>query len=223
MAVAELVGTFFLTLTAAGLEVVDVLHPGHIDRTMKAAAPAAVVAAMVYSLGDVSGAHLNPAVTAAFTVRRVFDWRRLPLYWLAQLCGATLAALTLRALFGTVRSVGVSVIHLTPVRAVVVEAIVTALLVIVILHTAHEHSLIGTQAALAVGATLFACGLLAGELTSASMNPARSIGPALVAGDVTDLWVFIVGPLTGAALGLAVVVLVHPHRNCDEQVAAEGE
>ena len=222
-AIAELVGTFFLTVAGAGIEVVDVLFPGHIDLTIKAVAPACVVAAMIYSLGDISGAHLNPAVTAVFALRRVFDWRRVPVYWISQLCGAALAALTLRALFGTVRSVGTSEIQIAPWRACVVEGIVTALLIIVILNTAHEHSLIGTQAALAVGAVLFACGLIAGQLTSASLNPARSLGPAIVSANFHDLWVFIVGPLSGAVIALVVVTALRPVPNVDEVEAAEGD
>ncbi|MCU1401208.1 MAG: hypothetical protein JWN62_4317 [Acidimicrobiales bacterium] len=222
-AAAEIVGTFFLTLAGAGIEIVDVLHPGDIDRIVKAGAPAAVVAAMIYSIGDVSGAHLNPAVTIMFALRRVFEWRRVPVYWLSQIAGALLAALTLRAMFGTVRSVGLSEIHLTASRAVVIEAVFTALLLIVILNSSHKHSLIGTEAALAVGAALFACGLVAGELTTASFNPARSLGPAIVAGDFHNLWVFLVGPTMGAVAALGIVAVLHPRANTDEQEAAEGK
>src|SRR3954453_15639394 len=99
-AAAELMGTFFLTLAGAGMEMVAVLYPGHIDRTMKAAAPAAVVAAMIYSIGDISGAHLNPVVTTAFAVRRAFQWRCVPIYWLAQISGALLPGPTLPDPFG---------------------------------------------------------------------------------------------------------------------------
>ena len=129
----------------------------------------------------------------------------------------------MRALFGTVASVGTSEIHIEAWRACVVEGLVTALLVIVILNSSHEHSLIGTQAAIAVGAALFTCGLIGGELTSASLNPARSFGPALVSGNFTDLWVFVAGPFLGASLGLSVVTLVRPKANVDEREAAEGK
>lgn len=90
--IAELIGTFFLTLAGAGIEIVDVLHPGHIDRSVKAIVPAAVVVAMIFSLGDVSGAHLNPAVTGMFAARGDFEWKRVPAYWAAQVAGATLAS-----------------------------------------------------------------------------------------------------------------------------------
>src|SRR4051812_49983533 len=95
-------GTFFLTLAGAGMEMVAVLYPGHIDRTMKAAAPAAVVAAMIYSIGDISGAHLNPVVTTAFAVRRAFQWRCVPVYWLAPISRAPLPRVILLALLRTV-------------------------------------------------------------------------------------------------------------------------
>src|SRR3954470_2210195 len=221
-AAAELMGTFFLTLAGAGMEMVAVLYPGHIDRTMKAAAPAAVVAAMIYSIGDISGAHLNPVVTTAFAVRRAFQWRCVPIYWLAQISRAPLAGVILRALFGTVASGGASVAHIAHGRAVIIEVLVTTLLLFVILNTAHKQSLIGTEAALAVGATLFACGLLAGEWTTASMNPARSLGPAIVGGHFEHLWVFVVGPFAGCAVALGVITILRPGANDDEAKAAQG-
>ncbi|HEY4608628.1 MAG TPA: aquaporin [Ilumatobacteraceae bacterium] len=221
-AAAELIGAFFLTLAGAGMEMLAVLYPGHIDRTMKAAAPASVVAAMIYSIGDISGAHLNPVVTTAFAVRRAFQWRCVPIYWLAQISGALLAALILRALFGTVGSGGANVAHITHWRAVVIEVLVTALLIVVILNTAHKQSLIGTEAAIAVGATLFVCGLLAGEWTTASMNPARSLGPAVVGGHFEDLWVFILGPFAGCAAAVGIMAILRPVTNQDEATAAQG-
>jgi len=219
---AELVGAFFLTLVGAGVEIAAVRYPNHIDRTVKAAAPAAVVAAMIYSLGDISGAHLNPVVTTTFAVRRAFEWRRVPVYWVVQVAGALLAALILRALFGTVASDGANIIHVTAWRGAIIEGLVTALLIVVIINTAHEHSLFGTEAALAVGATLFVCGLVAGEFTSTSLNPARSLGPAIVAGHFDDLWVFIVGPFAGAVAALGIMAVLRPHANADEARAAEG-
>src|SRR3954447_8754422 len=221
-AAAELMGTFFLTLAGAGMEMVAVLYPGHIDRTMKAAAPAAVVAAMIYSIGDISGAHLNPVVTTAFAVRRAFQWRCVPIYWLPPISRGLPPGLILRPLFRTVASGGASVAHITHGRAVIIEVLVTTLLLFVILNTAHKQSLIGTEAALAVGATLFACGLLAGEWTTASMNPARSLGPAIVGGHFEHLWVFVVGPFAGCAVALGVITILRPGANDDEAKAAQG-
>ena len=221
---AEVVGTFFLTLVGAGIEVIAVLRPGEIDRAVKAAGPALVVAAMIYAVGDVSGAHLNPVVTLAFGVRRSFPMRYVPAYVIAQVVGAIAAALCVRGWFGTVGDVGAS--HLdtfSPGKGLSVEVVLTALLVFVVLNTAHKHFLIGTQAALAVAATILVCGLLGGELTTASMNPARSLGPAIVSGRGADLWVFLVGPIVGAMAALAIVVGLRPHRSADEREAALGE
>lgn len=221
---AELVGTYFATLVTAGIEVVAVLEPGEIDRVVKAAAPSLVAAGMIYALGDLSGAHFNPAVTLVFAVRRDFPKRLVLPYWVAQFAGAIAAALTLRALFGTVRDVGISRLDgVTEGRGFVIEIIITALLVLVTLNAAHEHSLIGTQAAIAVAATMAACRMVAGELTSASMNPARSVGPAVAAAAFDDLWVFVAGPVVGALAALGITVALRPHRNRDEHEAAQGK
>jgi MIP family channel proteins len=220
---AELVGTYFATLFAAGIEVVAVLKPGEIDRAVKAAAPSLVAAAMIYTLGDLSGAHFNPAVTLVFAVRRDFPKALVLPYWTAQFAGAIGAALTLRSLFGTVRDVGINRLDVvTDARGFIIEIVITILLVVVTLNAAHEHSLIGTQAAIAVAATMAACRMVAGELTGASMNPARSVGPAVVSGVFSDLWVFVAGPVVGAVAALAITVGLRPHRNRDEFEAARG-
>jgi aquaporin Z len=220
---AEVVGTYFATLVTAGIEVVAVLKPGEIDRTVKAAAPSLVAAAMIYTLGDLSGAHFNPAVTLVFAVRRDFPKALVLPYWVAQFAGAIAAAFTLRSLFGTVRDVGVSRLDVVNEgQGFMIEVVITSLLVVVTLNAAHEHSLIGTQAAIAVAATMAACRMVAGELTSASMNPARSIGPAVASGQFKDLWVFVSGPVVGALAALAITVGLRPHRNRDEHEAAQG-
>ncbi|MEY2582149.1 MAG: aquaporin [Ilumatobacteraceae bacterium] len=221
---AEFVGTYFAVLVTAGIEVVAVLKPGEIDRTVKAAAPSLVAAAMIYALGDLSGAHFNPAVTLVFAVRRDFPKSLVVPYWIAQFGGAICAGLTLRSLFGTVRDVGISKLDgVTGGRGFVIEILITTLLVVISLNAAHEHSLIGTQAAIAVASTMAACRMIAGPLTSASMNPARSVGPAVASGVFTDLWVFVAGPVVGALAALAIVVALRPHRNRDEHEAAQGE
>jgi aquaporin Z len=221
---AEFVGTYFLVVVAAGIEVVAVMRPGQIDRSMKAFASGLVVAAMIYALGDVSGAHLNPVVTLTFGLRRAFEWRLVPAYWGAQLGGAIAAGFTIRHLFGNVGEVGINHLEdLSATKGLLIEALFTSLLLIVILNVAHKHSLLGTDAALAVGATIAVCGLVGGELTTMSMNPARSIGPAIAAGTTTDLWVYVLGPVIGAFAGLGIFCLLRPHRNPDEFDAAEGD
>ena len=221
---AEFVGTYFVTLVTAGLEVVAVLKPGHIDRSVKAVGPSLVGAGMIYALGDVSGAHLNPVVTLVFAIRRDFPVRLVAPYWIMQLIGSFAAAITLRSLFGTAGAVGANRLDsVTAGQGFVIEIAITTLVVIVTLNAAHEHSLIGTDAAIAVGATMAACRMVGGELTSASMNPARSLGPAVVGRHFKDLWVFLAGPTVGAVVALVVTVVLRPHRNQDEHEAAQGE
>jgi aquaporin Z len=220
---AEIVGTFFLTFVAAGAEVAGVLSDGRVGDAAKAMAPGLVVLALIYASGDVSGAHFNPAVTSAFALRGVFPWAKLPAYVAAQLAGSCLAAIVLRALFGTLRDVGVTRLTVSVGKGLALEVIITALLVLIILNTAHRHSIIGTEAALAVGATIALAGLFAGPLSGASMNPARSLGPALVSGATNHVWVYIVGPLAGAGAATALSFAFHPDRNEDEDEAAEGD
>jgi aquaporin Z len=177
---AEMLGTFVLTFVAAGAVMAGVLSHGEVDHVAKTVAPALVITALIYALGDVSGAHFNPAVTLAFALRRDFHWARVPGYWAAQLAGATGAALLLRYLLGSVAHLGTTRSELNDPKTVLFETILTIVLVTVILNAASRHSLIGTDAAIAVGATIALCGLFAGTLTGASMNPARSFGPAIV-------------------------------------------
>jgi aquaporin Z len=219
---AEALGTFVLTFVAAGALMAGVLSHGEVDHVAKSVAPALVVTALIYALGDVSGAHFNPAVTLAFALRRDFRWSRLPGYWAAQLTGAIGAAFLLRYLLGSVAHVGATQTELSDGKTLVLETILTIILVTVILNAASRHSLIGTDAAIAVGATIALCGLFAGTLTGASMNPARSFGPSVVSSDADKLWLYVVGPLAGAMIAVLFSVLLHPRRDREEREAAEG-
>jgi aquaporin Z len=224
---AELLGTFALTFVAAGAAVVGAVSGGEVDHVARSVAPGLLVAAFIYAMGDVSGAHFNPAVTLAFVARRLFPAELAPLYWLVQIAGALAAALTLRVLFGTAAA------HLGQTRpthgdlvGLVVEAVLTWLLVTVVLGTADRYRSVGPNAALAVGATIALCGLAMGPITGASMNPARSIGPAVVNGDLGSLWIYLVGPLLGALVAAGTAILLHgerPPRGGKSVEAAEGK
>ncbi|HZU78251.1 MAG TPA: aquaporin [Dehalococcoidia bacterium] len=220
---AELLGTFALTMAAAGGEVIAHVSDGQVSEAAKVVAPGLTVMALVYAMGDVSGAHFNPGVTLAFAVRRVFPWSRLPGYWAAQLCGALLAAAVLRLMFGDVAHVGATEPHHGAATALGMEIILTWLLVTVILGTATRYALIGADAALAVGATIALDGLFAGPISGASMNPARSLGPAIVAAHLTDAWLYVVGPFAGALIAVGTTWLVHGHHKAAEEKAASGE
>jgi aquaporin Z len=219
---AELFGTFALTFTACAIEIAAAAHP-EISHAERAFAPALMVLAIIYAVSDVSGAHINPAVTLAFTLRRVFDWRRLPGYWAAQLGGALAGAGLARSLLGGAAAGGATLPHVGAGQALAIEAALTFLLVSVIIHTSKRKGAVGPHAALAVGAIIAAAGFWAGPLTGASMNPARSFGPAAFAGELGAWWIYAVGPALGAALAVPVARFVHGPPSESEARAAEGE
>ncbi|MEU8515064.1 aquaporin [Kitasatospora sp. NPDC048722] len=201
---AEGAGTFFLVLVAAGAGVVDAVTGGGTGASAAAVAPGVMVLALIYTLGETSGAHFNPAVTLAFAARGNFPWRRVPAYLAAQLAGALAAAGLLRALFGTAGGLGVT--RPGPGvgvgAALALEIVLTLGLVTVILATASGARNVGHNAAIAVGGYIALAGLWAGAASGASMNPARSLAPALVGGQGGPLWIYLVGPLAGAALAV---------------------
>ena len=205
---SELLGTFALVLVAAGG---GILHAkGQISLAAAVVAPGLMVMAIILFMGAVSGAHLNPGVSLAFAMRGDFPWKRVPGYIIIQLVGATLAALFLRWIFGNVEHLGATLpgpgYHNW--QALLMEIVLTALLVSVILGTASAAQNVGAVAALGVGGYIALAGLWAAPVSGASMNSARSFGPALVSGDWTSYWVYIVGPVAGAliAVGCAMVL-----------------
>ena len=221
---AELVGTFFLTFVAAGGHVFAAVSAGAVDRAAIVVAPALLVMAMIYTLANISGAHFNPAVTLAFAARGDFPWRRVGSYWLAQLAGAIGAAAGLRAMFGLAGHLGTTRIGVGvgEVPALAVEALFTCLLITVILGTARGTSIVGHNAALAVGGVIALAGLIAEPVSGASLNPARSLGPALVSGQFDNWWLYVVGPCAGVILAIGVVAVVQGGRDANEKRSARG-
>ena len=202
---AEALGTFCLVFAGTGAIVVDEVAGGPIGHGGVAAAFGLVVAAMIFAVGHLSGAHLNPAVTAGFATGRHFSPREVGPYWAAQVAGALLASLALRALFGTAHGLGAThPAHVGQMGALAVEAGLTAVLMIVILAVATDTRAAGSLAALAVGGTIALEALVLGPITGASMNPARSLAPALVSGDWADLWLYLAGPIAGALVGVGI-------------------
>ena len=205
---SELLGTFALVLVAAGG---GILHAkGQISLAAAVVAPGLMVMAIILFMGAVSGAHLNPGVSLAFALRGDFPWKRVPGYIIIQLAGATLAALFLRWVFGNVEHLGATLPGpgYKNWQALLMEIVLTTLLVSVILGTASAAQNVGAVAALGVGGYIALAGLWAAPVSGASMNSARSFGPALVTGDFTSYWVYIVGPIAGAliAVGFAMVL-----------------
>jgi aquaporin Z len=202
---SEVLGTFFLVLVAVGGGMVNARFGGKaVPYTALVVAPALMVAAVILFMGTVSGAHLNPGVSLAFAARGDFPWKRVPAYIVAQLLGAVLATLLLWALIGKQGSAGLTLpgSGISTVTAMWWEAVLTAGLVSVILGTASGAQQIGPLAAVAVGSYIALAGLWGSPVSGASMNSARSLGPALVLGDWTSWWAYLAGPLIGAAVAV---------------------
>jgi aquaporin Z len=207
---SELLGTFFLVLVAVGGGMVSARFGNAVPYGAKVVAPALMVAAIILFMGTVSGAHLNPAVSVAFAARGDFPWKRVPAYIVAQFLGAILATLLLWALIGKQGSAGLTLpgSGISTATAMLWELVLTAGLVSVILGTASGAQQIGPLAAIGVGSYIALAGLWGSPVSGASMNPARSLGPALVKGDWTSWWAYLVGPVAGAviAVGIAYVL-----------------
>jgi aquaporin Z len=208
---SELLGTFLLVLVAVGGGMVNARFGGDaVPYTARVVAPALMVAAIILFMGTVSGAHLNPAVSVAFALRGDFPWKRVPAYIVTQFVGAALATLLLWALIGKQGSAGLTLpgSGISATTAMLWEAVLTTGLVSVILGTASGAQQIGPLAALGVGSYIALAGLWGAPVSGASMNPARSLGPALVLGDWTAWWAYLVGPVLGGAIacGFAYVL-----------------
>ncbi len=197
---AEALGTFALVTGGCGAILVD--HAtGALGHGGVAASFGLVIMVMIAALGHLSGAHFNPAVTLAFAVTRHFSWRDVPSYLLGQLTGAVGGALTLRAFFGLDAALGATAPVGSPLRALGIEVLLTAVLMFVIVSVATDTRAVGELAAVAIGGAVALDALWGGPITGASMNPARSFGPALVAGSWPSHWIYWVGPILGALLG----------------------
>jgi aquaporin Z len=207
---SELLGTFFLVLVAAGGGMMGHAFPGMISRTAAVVAPALMVMAIILFMGKVSGAHLNPAVSIAFALRRDFPWWRVPGYVVMQLAGATLAALFLHSVINVSAMYGSNYpAHgYSNMAAFWMELVLTMGLVSVILGTASGAQNIGIIGAFGVGGYIALAGLWASPISGASMNPARTFGPDLVSTTFTGYWVYVAGPIVGAVLAVLIAFVL---------------
>ena len=196
---AEAVGTFALVFAGCGAIMVDqkTHQLGHVGVAITFGL---VIMFGIYSVGHISGAHFNPSVTFAFAVSRHFPWRRAVGYWGAQLLGALVAAALLRGSLGNRADVGATLPSGSQGQAFLWELILTFFLMFVIMAVATDTRAVGEAAAIAIGGTVGLDAMFGGPITGASMNPARSIGPALVSGDLHVLWLYILAPIAGASL-----------------------
>ena len=222
---AELWGTFLLVMASAGGVLAHDVFPDKVNPAMAVAAPGIATTVIIYMLGDVSGAHLNPAVTLGFALRRNFPWARVPGYLAAQFVGGILAALLMRLIFGLTDNLGSNVPGpgVAGPIAVLVEAVLTAGLMVTILGSAHGARNVGPNAAIAVGGFTVVAKFWAWPLTGASMNPARTFGPDLVRADFTHTWIYFAGPLIGAAVAVGIEWLLKGPPSEHGDRAAQGE
>ncbi|MBA3403007.1 MAG: MIP family channel protein [Actinobacteria bacterium] len=198
--VAEAIGTFALVFVGAGAIMVDAENGG-LGSVGIALAFGLVIMAMIYAVGHISGAHLNPAVTLAFALRRHFPGVRVPAYWGAQVTGAVLAALLLRVSLGDIADVGATSPSGSQAQSFLWEAVLTAILLFVIMAVATDTRAVGEAAAIAIGGTIALASLVGGPISGASLNPARSLGPALASGSFDSLWLYLIAPLVGGTVG----------------------
>jgi len=221
---AETWGTFLLVVVAAGADVIGAQSGGAISLGMKVVAPGMMVMVIIYFMGTVSGAHLNPAVTLAFALRRNFPWSRVPGYVVAQIVGGVAAASFLRAMFGTRGLLGAT----TPgagvgdFKALAMEVLLTTGLVSTILGTASGARNVGSNAALAVGGYIALAGLWAAPISGASMNPVRSFAPDLIRGDLVTTWIYIVGPMLGGMIAVGFEWILKGRPTAAGALAARG-
>lgn len=198
---AEAIGTFSLVFIGCGAAMTDQISQGAVTHVGVSLAFGLVVMAMILATGHVSGAHLNPAVSVAFAAIGRFPWRQVPAYVATQCAAATAASALLYTSLGDAAQVGATIPSVAHTPALGLEVILTFLLMFVITAVATDDHAEGQLAAIAIGGTVALCALMGGPLTGASMNPARSLGPALMSGHLDILWLYVAGPLVGAVLG----------------------
>ena len=211
---AELFGTFCLVFAGTGAVVVNDTHGGVVTHVGVALTFGLIVLAMIYTVGDASGCHLNPAVTLGFAVARRFGWAEVGQYILAQCAGAALASITLRSMFPDHPTLGATIPAGTAGQSWVMEFILTLMLMVVVLSVATGSKEKGLLAGVAVGAVIALEALFGGPVSGASMDPARSLGPAVISGRVDHLWVYLTAPFAGAVSGVVVCRVIHPPGQC---------
>ena len=213
--ISELIGTFFLVFAGCGAMVVNTYTGGVLGHVGVALTWGLIVMVIIYSIGDTSGAHLNPAVTIAFWVAKRFKGKEVFPYVISQLLGAFIASLALRYLFPADETLGASLPSGSWQQSFIFEVILTFLLMFVILNVSTGAKEKGIMAGSAIGATVGLEAMFAGPICGASMNPARSIGPAVVSGHTEHLWVYIVATILGAVLAVLSCKLTRNENCCD--------
>jgi len=213
--IAELIGTFTLVFCGCGAIVTNEFSQGTVTHSGIALTFGLVVMSLIYAFGEISGAHFNPAVTIAFTYAKRFPLREVPKYILAQCIGAIIAAALLLLLFPDNEFLGTTLPKIDVWRVFLFEVILTFFLMLVIINVSTGSKEIGIMAGIAIGGVVWFEAQFAGPITGASMNPARSIGPALISGHLEHLWLYILAPIIGAILAVMSCKLVKDEQCCE--------
>ncbi|MES2709408.1 MAG: aquaporin [Verrucomicrobiota bacterium] len=219
---AEFLGTFGIVFAGTGAIVINDLSGGAIGHAGIALTFGLIVLAMIHAFGDVSGAHLNPAVTVAFAAAGRFPWRRTPGYITAQILGGVAASVSLHLLFPDHRTLGATLPSGSAGQSFALEIILSALLMLVILSVSHSAKERGITAAAAIASVVALEAMFAGPVSGASMNPARSLAPALVSGTWAHLWIYLTAPVLGALLAIPLCRLTRGRGCCSFRSATDS-
>ena len=214
--ISEIIGTFALVFCGTGAMVINDFTGGTVTHVGVAITFGLIVMGMIYAFGDISGAHMNPAVTIGFAYAKKFPWKEVPAYVLAQLIGAFLASGILLYLFPESQTLGATLPGLSALKVFIFEIILSFFLMVVIINVSTGSKEIGVVAGIAIGSVVLLEAMFAGPITGASMNPARSIAPAIVSGNIADLWIYIFAPIIGCVLAVVSCKLVKDEQCCDE-------
>lgn len=198
---AEIIATYLLVFVTCGSAALSASDEHEVSKLGASVAGGLIVTVMIYAVGHISGAHMNPAVTLAFAAVSRFPWKQVPFYAVAQLIGATSAGFTLRVLLHPIKHVGTTSPSGTDIQALIMEIVVTFSMVFIASAVATDTKAIGELGGIAVGSAVCISSILGGPISGGSMNPARSIGPAIASAYYKGIWVYIIGPVCGALLG----------------------
>jgi aquaporin NIP len=214
--ISEFIGTFSMIFCGTGAMTVNEVTGGQVTHVGIAITWGLIVMAMIYAFGETSGAHFNPAVSIAFAFAKKFAWKEVPKYIIAQILGAFAASFVLWFLFPESETLGATIPNVDVWRAFVLELLLTFFLMVVIINVSTGSKEMGIIAGIAVGGVVLLEAMFAGPITNASMNPARSIAPNIVSGNIEGLWLYILAPILGALLAVVSCKLIKEDNCCDE-------
>ena len=215
--ISEFIGTFAMICCGTGAMTINEVTGGDVTHVGIGITWGLIVMAMIYAFGEISGAHFNPAVSIAFAYAKKFSWKEVPKYIFFQVAGAFAASLLLMWLFPKSELLGATIPSVDVWRAFVLELILTFFLMVVIINVSTGSKEIGMMAGIAIGSVVLLEALFAGPITNASMNPARSLAPNIVSGNIKGLWLYILAPIIGALLAVVSCKFVKHENCCDEE------